>query len=243
MTVFALKIIAIILMIVDHMGYFFPNLKYVVLLRMFGRLVAPIFFYLLVEGFIHTSNRKKYADRLLIFGSIMLVGNLIFELILITLNIPVVYNISPLSPNIFLTMFLGLIILGDLENLSNRNIKLYLREDKSIRKKELKSVIRLILSIIMITFTEYSIYALMMILVFYLFRNKSVLKWIVYMILSIVLCYIKGNVIQIFMIFAVFLLIFYNGEKGYSSNKSKYFFYLFYMIHIWLFAVISIFVN
>jgi len=59
-------------MIVDHTTFWLvPNdtLLYVVL-RMFGRLAAPIMCYLISEGYFHTSNKKKYLKRLFIFALI-----------------------------------------------------------------------------------------------------------------------------------------------------------------------------
>ena len=62
-----LKIFAIIVMLVDHVGCYFvskitPNSYYI--MRSIGRLAMPIFLYLIVQGFFYTSNLKKYIFRL-----------------------------------------------------------------------------------------------------------------------------------------------------------------------------------
>ena len=61
MTTFLLKIIAVVLMTVDHVGKFFGL---PVFMRWLGRLAAPVFFFCAVEGALHTSDRKKYIKRL-----------------------------------------------------------------------------------------------------------------------------------------------------------------------------------
>ena len=60
-------------MILDHIGMFFIPVSsgfFGILLRVFGRLAAPIFCYSLAEGFGYTSSKKKYGIRLLIFAII-----------------------------------------------------------------------------------------------------------------------------------------------------------------------------
>ena len=42
----------------------------VISLRLIGRLAFPIFAYLIVNGFLHTSNRKRYLMRLIVFAFI-----------------------------------------------------------------------------------------------------------------------------------------------------------------------------
>jgi hypothetical protein len=64
----ALKIVALSTMIIDHYGAIFQN--DIIIFRIIGRLAFPIYCFLLVEGYYHTSNVKKYAARLLVFAFI-----------------------------------------------------------------------------------------------------------------------------------------------------------------------------
>ena len=73
MTTNVLKIIAIIAMIIDHIGSYFrialdENIYYI--FRSVGRIVMPIFLYLLVQGFFHTSNIKRYIFRIFCLATI-----------------------------------------------------------------------------------------------------------------------------------------------------------------------------
>ncbi|MFR2158013.1 MAG: TraX family protein [Evtepia gabavorous] len=57
----ALKGIAVVSMVLDHIYYFFGYTGCIpTWCSMVGRLAAPLFLFCLVEGFVHTSNRKKY---------------------------------------------------------------------------------------------------------------------------------------------------------------------------------------
>jgi hypothetical protein len=61
-----MKLLACALMVVDHLGIiFFPQS---VALRLFGRLVMPVFSYMIVEGYRHTRDVTAYLGRLLIFA-------------------------------------------------------------------------------------------------------------------------------------------------------------------------------
>lgn len=61
-----LKIIAVITMTIDHLGYFlFPEIRE---LRIIGRMAYPIFTYLFAISFRHTGNKRKLLGRLVVFA-------------------------------------------------------------------------------------------------------------------------------------------------------------------------------
>lgn len=56
-----LKTIALVLMVMDHIHYFFEFTGLVPeWFSMLGRLSAPLFLFCAVEGFAHTHDRKRY---------------------------------------------------------------------------------------------------------------------------------------------------------------------------------------
>lgn len=68
MTSAILQIIAIICMVVDHVGlYFFDNPDW---MRAIGRIALPLFAMGIVEGFLHTKSRPKYLLRLAICATV-----------------------------------------------------------------------------------------------------------------------------------------------------------------------------
>lgn len=60
-----LKIIALVTMLLDHIHYFFGFTGWIPeWFSMLGRLSAPLFLFCVVEGFSHTSNRRRYYLRI-----------------------------------------------------------------------------------------------------------------------------------------------------------------------------------
>ncbi len=66
----ALKTIALVLMVMDHIHYFFEFTGFVPeWFSMLGRLSAPLFLFCTVEGFVHTHDRKRYFLRIWAIGA------------------------------------------------------------------------------------------------------------------------------------------------------------------------------
>ena len=66
MSLFVLKCIAVIAMLIDHIGLiFFPHL---LVFRLIGRLAFPIFAWTIANGYRYTKNKRSYLLRLIFFA-------------------------------------------------------------------------------------------------------------------------------------------------------------------------------
>ena len=72
MNIHKIKYLAVLSMILDHMAsvLFAPDAIGYIILKLIGRIAAPAMCFALAQGFIHTSDRKKYFLRLIIFAGI-----------------------------------------------------------------------------------------------------------------------------------------------------------------------------
>ena len=92
---FQLKIIALVTMTIDHIGYFiFPD---IIAFRIIGRLSFVIFAFFVANAYIYTSNRLKH-------GLILLACGIAFDLIILLMN-------SYINSNIFITLAIGYFII------------------------------------------------------------------------------------------------------------------------------------
>ncbi len=78
---FKLKVLMIIFMLLDHIATFFNGVPF--WFHYVGRVVMPVFFYLLVEGYFKTSSKTNYLKRLLVASEIMLLGNSVISIALL----------------------------------------------------------------------------------------------------------------------------------------------------------------
>jgi hypothetical protein len=222
MSGFWLKIIAMVTMLIDHgTAILVPyDSSFYVVGRSIGRLAFPIFCFLLVEGFLHTSNVKKYLLRLGVFA---LISEIPFDL---AFN----YRLVDVgSQNVFFTLFIGLLMLIGLKKINEKY-------KGQIINLFLSGTVILSASLVAWVFgTDYYYAGVLMILSFYLFRYNKVLLTVA---LVIIYEYALGG-IQILAVFAMIPIFFYNGQRGTKMNK--YLFYAFYPAHIFILYLISLF--
>lgn len=144
--------------------------------------------------------------------------------------------------NIFATLALGLTIISLIE---------YSKSKNGASKLILMALAILLLPLGL--FTEGGIAVLPFILITYSFRGNNKKQIIGYIILSILLFATSYNqyptvkeTIDMLMFNSDFLFILvipfmlmYNGERGMNNKFSKYLFYVFYPLHLWILAIIE----
>ena len=75
---FDIRMIAIVTMIIDHIGLIMVDTPFYYPLRMIGRIAFPLFCFLLVEGYKHTKNLNRYMFRLFVCAMVSQVPYSIF---------------------------------------------------------------------------------------------------------------------------------------------------------------------
>jgi len=205
MSSFVLKIIAVVSMLIDHSSYLIFNefsfMNYI------GRLAFPIFAFLITEGYIHTSNLKKYFFRLLIFALIS--------------QVP--YMLLFPGLNILFTLVLALIAITIYNKLNNKIL--------GILFVTLCSVLAHFLNF------DYGWYGIAIIFIFYIFKTQkpymnilftftTFINYIFYFAKTLRIEYLF---IFIFCTLSLIPINLYNGKKG---KNIKYFLYIFYPLHL-----------
>lgn len=219
-----LKLIAMISMLIDHTAFILaPVLPFMKeslftiggtsitlywIMRKIGRIAFPIFCFLITEGYTHTRNKIKYGLNLLIFAVISEIPFNVMYGELFTLK----------YQNVFFTLFLGLLLIYLLENISNQFTKAIL--------------MAIVVGISMKINCDYGLKGVLLILLIYLLRSNPVPQ----IILSYPLLSANG-----FVSLAAYLPInLYNGERGFiKSGILKYSFYVFYPLHILILVLIK----
>jgi len=221
MSSFVLKMIAIVSMFIDHIGYaIFGKFSY---FNYIGRFAFPIFAFQISEGYTHTKNLKKYFFRLLLFALVSQIPFMLFHSMFST----------NFSLNIFFTLLLGL-----------TSIYIY---DKS--KYEILGILfSIAIGIIaQVSHCDYGFYGVAIILIFYIFKNNFINASIFFIIAAAIkylIPMIQYGFYNVYLylfictLLPLFFLAAYNGKKG---KDTKYLLYLFYPLHLLLLYGISLF--
>lgn len=239
MNTFTLKIIALILMVVDHIGLYFQGTS--IIFRLIGRGSYPLFLFCMVWGYHYTKNRKKYLLRLYIMSIFMTVFRYTIDSYFITKN---TYG----NHNIFLSMFLVGILISIIEifqkDRKKGSILLGLLFSIQILYYIIPSFIPFLHSlngdiltgiIPNLALNEYGFEFVSLGVLMYFLRDKKDLFCIMYLLFCVSQfssdMLEMGMPVQCFMFFALPFMMQYNHQKGLSL---KYFFYLFYPTHTFL---------
>lgn len=250
-----LKIIALVGMIIDHINtYFGYQLGFPDWIGWVGRFVAPVFLYLLMEGFIYTSNRSKYFRRLYTGAFVMFLINFAKNIVTKHYYHPVTKEFDGFmlieGNNIFLTLMCFFIIFCLVE-----------RFQKNERNKWKYLV--LLLPMVMVTcFTEGGLYLLPLGLVLaYFGSSKNATIWTLtttslLLAIKAVINYYSFGVTysnlyhylafdnQFMQWLAVPLILAYNGERGGKGKRwEKDLFYVMYPMHLIVIYVIKIIIQ
>ena len=213
-----LKYIAIIAMVLDHIAFLFipQTTDLYCIFRIIGKLTAPIMCYFLAEGFNYTSSKFKYGTRLLFFG---IISQFAFSLTF--------YNrLFVFKLNMIFTLFLGFLVLLCYDKISNKLIRW----------------ISIICLVYFSNFCDWGIFAPLWALCFYIFKEKKVTQIVIYYLVTTLLIVVKcilisryswtNILIQLGLFLFIPMLFIYNGEKGKTSKFNKWFFYIFYPLHL-----------
>lgn len=212
----ALKWIAIISMAIDHIGSGLLSSEFLgtsvgglySTSRLVGRIALPIFAFLLVQGYQHTSNQRKYLTQLLIFALISEIPyDLAFYDQVIYLN----------HQNIFFTLALGLI-----------GLALFERYDQN--GKTLEKILALAVPMVasQLLFVDYGMYGIVFIYGLGFLRNDKKLQTIFGVIMGI---------FQLVAYLAFIPIWFYNGKRGKQNKWFFYIFYPAHLVLIYLVRV------
>lgn len=179
--------------------------------QMIGGLAVPVFAFLLVEGFVHTSSFSRYLLTMLGFA---LISEVPYDL---AMN-DTLWDLS--SQNVLFTLAVCLIMLYALRMLKGK---------KGIASK-LGMVVVVIAAILWnsILHMNFGLCMILLCAAYYLFYDRKGTR--ILMGCAISTMYVTGP-------FSAYALWMYNGQRGW--NKNKYVFYLFYPLHLLLLGLLS----
>jgi hypothetical protein len=217
-----IKLIAIAAMTVDHLTWtLFPGTQsvwYVFALHVIGRLTAPIMWFFIAEGYMHTHNFRKYALRLLLFA---IVSHFAYCFAFGISFLPFVKSVFN-QTSVIWSLFWGLITI----RLFDSGLKTWLK-------------FLLLVPILAVSFpSDWSCIAVVAIL--YLWGKREVfaerMAWMMVWtaVYALVFCARIDPVygmLQLCTMLSIPLLRLYNGRRG-TWKGMKWFFYIYYPAHL-----------
>ena len=224
MSSFALHLLAMLLMLCDHLQLtLLPELP---ILRCIGRLAFPLFAFMAVEGYLHTRSLKKYLGRLL---ALALISEVPFNL-LVSGSV-----FDPVHQNVIWTIILGLLCIWAFENIA------------ADRQKLLSGVIIIAsLGAAILAGVDYSSAGVLTLLAFYAFRGSTVRCRLLQLLsLGFINLVLLGGMefafpYQALAVLSLPIIWLYSGSQGPHNGIIKATNYLFYPAHMLILALLAI---
>lgn len=223
----ALKIIACLTMLIDHIAAVFLPWEQVLPLRIVGRIAFPIFCFLLAEGAYYTRNPLKYALRLLIGVALAEVP---FDLLFYG-------SVTWEHSSVMVTLFLGLLAIYSLQMIPQWWMKMPAIAACAVAAELLG--------------TDYGWLGVIMMLGMYLARDSkypSITRAIVLLMVNWAFNSYRVPIvsdfsipIQMFALLALIPIELYSGKKLSVSKVVQWGFYMFYPVHIAALLLVTIF--
>ncbi len=217
---FQIKLIAACAMLIDHTAHvFFPAAIY---MRCLGRIAFPIFAFMVAEGYLKTRNINKYMFRMLVFA---IIAQIPYTIML--------SNVSGFQINVIFTLFLGL-------------ASIYAIERGSVFAAAFVPVIFALIA--EFANLDHGAFGILMVIAFYYTKNNKQYRNITASLLillfsaSYLLRYgvnYYGWVIVAFYLLPLPIINLYNKKKGISNTFTKWFFYVFYPLHMTILIIID----
>ena len=230
-----LKIIAAVCMVIDHLGYmYYPS---AVWMRIIGRISLPIFAFFIAEGCFYTKNRLKYFSLTFGLGVICQVVYFIamkslYMCILITFSLAIllIFSYQDIKNAVYRGAPFYEIISKSLIFIATIISVYYLNKIMKIDYGFYGCVLPLFMAIVMPTSEKLPLIE----------KNRKVdllgkinllpvrLLLAIYPLYKIAIN--GGALFYYYAPLALLLLLLYSGERG--KLKMKYFFYIFYPLHL-----------
>ncbi len=233
MSYLTIKIIAIVLMLIDHVGYkLMGNMP---ILRLVGRMSFPLFAFLLVNGYRHTTDKKRYLIRMF---TMALISEVFYDLAFHG-QILEIYG-----QNVFFTLSVGLLsfIVTDKfkEMITHKLDGVILKLAIAIGEVGILGCFMIVNRLLR---ADYSWYGIMVIYFLYLTYGAK-LKNKFMMVLAIAFAnfiniILTNGVFQAFSILSIMFIMFFKEKKVSVSKTVKIGCYLFYPAHLFVIFLIN----
>lgn len=231
-----IKLIAVTAMTIDHTAWMifpgYPREMAPVLLHMIGRVTCPIMCYFVAEGFYHTKNVRRYTIRLFAFALLSHFAYVFASMDFVDWKsfIPCYYGSVLNQTSVMWPLAWGLVMLR-------------IANSQKIRKDVVKTA--LIILICLISFPgDWSCVAGLWIMAFGTNREKfkEQMFWMVFYVAIYAAVYFFAidrlyGLLQMAVVFAIPILMMYNGERGKNQTWNrvmKWLFYAYYPLHLFV---------